>query len=192
MNLKGKKIGFCFTGSFCTFATVMEYLKKLVEEGAEVLPIMSFHAYQLDTKFGKAKDFIQQIEEITNKTIIHTIQGAEPIGPKKLTDVMVVLPCSGNTIGKLANGIIDNPVTMAVKSHLRNQNPVVIGVSTNDGLSGSLENIGKILNRKNYYFIPFKQDNPITKPNSLVFDKNYIIPAIEMAVEREQIQPILS
>lgn len=118
MNLKGKKVGFCFTGSFCTFSTVMEYLKKLVEEGAEVLPIMSFHAYQLDTKFGKAQDFIQKIEEITKQNIIHTIQGAEPIGPKKLTDVMVVLPCSGNTIGKLANGIIDNPVTMAVNAHL--------------------------------------------------------------------------
>ncbi len=135
MKLKGKKIGFCFTGSFCTFSTVITYLKQIVKEGAEVLPIMSFHAYKLDTKFGKAQEFIDNIEEITGNKIIHTIQDAEPIGPKKLTDIMVVIPCSGNTLAKLANGVTDTPATMAVKSHLRNQNPVVIGISTNDALA---------------------------------------------------------
>ena len=126
MELKGKKIGFCFTGSFCTFKSVIEQLKELVKQEAEVLPIMSYNSYELDTKFGKAEDFINEIEEITGKKIIHTIQEAEPIGPKQLTDIMVVAPCSGNTIAKLANGINDTPVLMAVKAHLRNNNPVAI------------------------------------------------------------------
>ena len=153
---------------------------------------MSFNSYNLDTKFGKAEDFINEIKEITEKDeIIHTIQGAEPIGPKKLTDVMVIAPCTGNTLAKLANGITDSPVLMATKSHLRNNLPVVIGISTNDGLSGSAENIGKLLNRNNYYFIPFRQDNPITKPRSLVADFKYLIPTIEQALEGEQIEPIL-
>lgn len=152
---------------------------------------MSDNSYTLDTKFGKAQDFISQIETITNNKIIHTIQDAEPIGPKKLTDIMIISPCSGNTLAKLAHGITDGPVLMATKSHLRNNNPVVIAVSTNDGLSGSAENIGKLLNRKNYYFVPFKQDNPITKPRSLVFDAEYITKTLEFALDREQIQPII-
>ena len=127
----------------------------------------------------------------TKDDIIHTIQGAEPIGPKKLTDIMVIAPCSGNTIAKLANGITDTPVLMATKSHLRNNNPVVIAISTNDGLSGSAENIGKLLNRNNYFFVPFKQDNPITKPRSLVADFKYLIPTIEKALDKEQIEPII-
>lgn len=192
MKLDGKKIGFAFTGSFCTFRKVIEELKNIKKEKADILPIMSFNSYNLDTKFGKAQDFINEIKEICEKdNIIHTIQGAEPIGPKKLTDIMVVAPCSGNTIAKLSNSIIDTPVTMACKSHLRNNNPVVLGISTNDGLSGSAENIGKLLNRNNYYFVPFKQDNPITKPRSLVADFKYLIPTIEKALEREQIEPIL-
>ena len=138
-----------------------------------------------------AKDFINEIEEITGKKIIHTIQDAEPIGPKKLTDIMIIAPCSGNTIAKLANGITDTPVLMAAKSHLRNNNPLVIAVSTNDGLSGSAANIGKLLNRNNLYFVPFRQDNPITKPRSLVFDPSYIIKTLEEALDKEQIQPIL-
>ena len=193
MKLEGKKVGFAFTGSFCTFKSVIEELKKLKNEKADILPIMSYNSYNLDTKFGKAQEFIDQIKEITEKEeIIHTIQGAEPIGPKKLTDIMVIAPCSGNTIAKLANGITDTPVLMAAKSHLRNNNPVVLAISTNDGLSGSAENIGKLLNRNNYYFVPFKQDNPITKPRSLVADFKYLIPTIELALDREQIEPILS
>ena len=191
MELKGKKIGFCFTGSFCTFKNTFTQLKEIVKLGGDVLPIMSFNSYNLDSKFGDAQDFINEIEEITGKKVIHTIQEAEPIGPKKLTDIMVIAPCSGNTIAKLANGITDTPVLMAAKSHLRNSNPLVIAVSTNDGLSGSAQNIGKLLNRNNYYFVPFRQDNPLTKPRSLVFDPSYIIKTIQTALDKEQIQPIL-
>ena len=191
MNLKDKKIGFVLTGSFCTFSKTIPKMKELIEKGAEVIPIMSFNSYNLDTKFGKAQDFINEIEEITGKKIIHTIQEAEPIGPKRLTDIMVVAPCSGNTMAKLACDIIDTPATMAVKSHLRNNLPVVIAPSTNNGLSGNDKNFGILLNRKHYYFVPFRQDNPITKPRSIVFDSEYIVKTIESALEDEQIEPIL-
>ena len=191
MKFKDLKIGFALTGSFCTFSKVIPKIKELVDEGAEVLPIMSFNAYNLDTKFGKAKDFIAQIEEITGNEIIHTIQGAEPIGPKKLTDIMIIAPATGNTIAKLANGITDTPVTMAAKSHLRNENPLIIAISPNDALSGSAKNIGTLLNKKNFYFVPFSQDNPITKPRSIVFDENYIVKTIEYALNGEQIEPII-
>ena len=192
MDLSGKNIGFAFTGSFCTFNKTIEELKKIKNiKNTIITPIMSFNSYNLDSKFGKAKDFIEKIENITQNKIIHTIQDAEPIGPKKMFDILIVAPCSGNTIAKLANDIIDTPVCMAVKSHLRNNRPVVIAISTNNALSGSAENIGKLLNRKNYYFVPFKQDNPITKPNSLVFDAKYIIKTLEYALDNEQIQPIL-
>ena len=191
LNLKDKKIGFVLSGSFCTFSKTIPKMKELIEKGAEVIPIMSFNSYNLDTKFGKAQDFINEIEEITGKKIIHTIQEAEPIGPKRLTDIMVVAPCSGNTMAKLACDIIDTPATMAVKSHLRNNLPVVIAPSTNNGLSGNAKNIGILLNRKHYYFVPFRQDNPITKPRSIVFDSEYIVKTIESALEHEQIEPIL-
>ena len=166
-------------------------MKELIKKGADILPIMSYNSYKLDTKFGKAVEFIKEIEIITGKKIIHTIQDAEPIGPKKLTDVMVIAPCSGNTMAKLALDIIDTPVTMAAKSHLRNDRPLVIAPSTNNGLSGNAENIGKLLNRKNYYFVPFRQDNPITKPRSIVFEEEYLIKTIEYALEGTQISPIL-
>ena len=191
MELKDKKIGFTLTGSFCTFQKVIPKMKEIKKLGADIIPIMSFNGYNLDTKFGKAKDFIDEIEEITKKKIIHTIQDAEPIGPKKMTDIMIIAPCSGNTMAKLACDIIDTPATMAAKSHLRNNRPLVIAPSTNNGLSGNAENIGKLLNRKNYYFVPFRQDNPITKPRSIVFDTEYIIKTIEYALEGEQISPIL-
>lgn len=191
MELEHKKIGFVLTGSFCTFSKTIPKIKELVKMGSEVIPIMSYNAYNLDTKFGKAEDFINEIEEITENKIINTIQGAEPIGPKGLTDIILIEPCSGNTIAKLANSIINTPATMATKSHLRNEKPVVIAISTNDGLSGSAENIGKLLNRKHYYFVPFRQDNPITKPRSLVFDSKYTIPTLEEALENRQIQPII-
>lgn len=191
MELENINIGFTMTGSFCTFKKVIPKIKELKELGANIIPIMSFNGYNLDTKFGKAKEYIEKVEGITENKIIHTIQGAEPIGPKGLTDIMVVAPCSGNTIAKLANAIIDTPAAMAVKSHLRNQKPVVLGISTNDGLSASAENIGKLLNRKNYYFVPFMQDNPITKPTSLVFKFDYLIPTIKEALQKQQIQPII-
>ena len=191
MKIKDKKIGFILTGSFCTFKYTIPQIKKIMEEGGVVIPIMSKNAYNMDTKFGTALEFIKEIEEITGKEIIHTIQGAEPIGPKGLTDILIIAPATGNTIGKLANGITDDVGTMATKSHLRNNNPVVVAISTNDALSGSAENIGKLLNRNNYFFVPFRQDNPITKPRSLVFDPKYIIPTLEFALDKEQIQPIL-
>ncbi len=191
MEVKDKKIGFVFTGSFCTFSKTIPKIKELIKKGSEVIPIMSFNSYNMDTKFGKAEDFINEIQELTGNEIIHTIQGAEPIGPKRLTDIMVVSPCSGNTMSKLAYDIIDTPATMAVKSHLRNNLPVVIAPSTNNGLSGNAVSIAHLLNRKNYYFVPFRQDNPITKPRSIVFDTEYLIKTIELALDGEQIQPIL-
>lgn len=191
MNLKNKKIGFILTGSFCTFNKVIPKIEKLIKMEAEIIPIMSFNAYNTDTKFGKAQDFIKQIEEITGKNIIHTITDAEPIGPKSITDIMIIAPCSGNTMSKLACDIIDTPATMAAKSHLRNNRPLVIAPSTNNGLGANAENIGKLLNRKNYYFVPFRQDNPITKPRSIVFDSEYIIKTLEYALEGKQISPIL-
>lgn len=191
MELNNIKIGFALTGSFCTFKKAIPKMKELIKKGADILPIMSYNSYKLDTKFGKAVEFIKEIETITGKKIIHTIQDAEPIGPKKLTDVMVIAPCSGNTMAKLALDIIDTPVTMAAKSHLRNDRPLVIAPSTNNGLSGNAENIGKLLNRKNYYFVPFRQDNPITKPRSIVFEEEHLIKTIEYALEGTQISPIL-
>lgn len=191
LNFEGVKIGFVLTGSFCTFSKTIPKIKELVKLGATVIPIMSFNAYNLDTKFGKAEDFIKEIEEITGNKIIHTIKDAEPIGPKKMTDIMIIAPATGNTMAKLANDIIDGTATMAVKSHLRRERPVVIGISTNNGLSGAGENIGKLLNRKHFYFVPFRQDNPITKPRSLVFDSTYLSKTIEYALDNEQIQPII-
>jgi len=191
LEVKNKKIGFVFTGSFCTFKKTIPQMKKLKDLGADILPIMSFNSYNMDTKFGKAKDFRKEIEEICEKEIIHTIQGAEPIGPSHLTDIMIVAPASGNTISKLASDIIDTPATMAVKSHLRNNLPVVIAPSTNNGLGANMASIGALINRKNYYFVPFKQDNPITKPRSIVFDPEYIVKTVELALDGEQIEPIL-
>ena len=191
MEVKNKKVGFVLTGSFCTFSKTIPQMKKLKKLGAEILPIMSFNSYELDTKFGKAEDFIKEIEGICEKNIIHTIQDAEPIGPSKLTDIMIVAPASGNTMSKLACDIIDTPATMAVKSHLRNNLPVVIAPSTNNGLGANMTSIAALINRRNYYFVPFKQDNPLTKPRSIVFDPEYIIKTIELALDGEQIEPIL-
>lgn len=191
MEVKGKKIGFVLTGSFCTFSKVIPKIKELKDLGADIIPIMSDNSYRLDTKFGKSKDIIKQIEEITEKEVIHTIQDAEPIGPKHLTDIMIVAPASGNTMAKLANDIIDTPALMAVKSHLRNNLPVAIAPSTNNGLGAAAINIGNLLNRKNYFFVPFRQDNPITKPRSIVFDSQYIVRTIESALDGEQIEPII-
>ena len=191
MNIEGKRIGFVMTGSFCTFRKTIDELKKIVKLGAKVIPIMSENSYTMNTKFGKAEDFINEVEDITGTKILHTIQEVEPIGPKDMLDILVVAPATGNTMAKLANDIIDNSATMAVKSHLRRERPVVIAISTNNGLSGAGENIGKLFNRKHYYFVPFKQDNPITKPRSIVFDPSYLIQTREYALDNEQIQPIL-
>lgn len=190
-NFQDRKIGFALTGAYSTFELIIPYIKKLVENGAKVVPIMSFNSYNIDTRYGKSKDFIEKIEEITNNKIINTFVEAEPLGQKKIIDILVIAPCTGNTVSKLANGITDTPVLLAAKSNLRNDNNIVLGICTNDGLSSNAENIGKLLNRKHYYFIPFKQDNPITKPRSLTFDLTYLIPTIEYALNNEQIQPII-
>lgn len=191
MELKDKKIGFVFTGSFCTFNKTIEELKKMVKLNAKIIPIMSEHSYTMDTKFGSAEEFKKQIEEITGQKILHTIQDVEPLGPKDMLDIIVVAPASGNTMAKLANDIIDGTAPIAVKSHLRREKPVVIAISTNNGLSGAAVNIGKLLNMRHYYFVPFGQDNPITKPRSLVFKPEMLIKTIESALDGEQIEPII-
>lgn len=192
MKLKDKRIGFAITGSFCTFTAVIPQIEALAKEGAQIFPIMSEIAAFTDTRFGKADDFRHHIEEITGRKIISSIKDAEPIGPKNLLDMMIIAPCTGNTIGKLAVGITDSPVTMAAKASLRNENPLVIAVSTNDGLGASAKNIGILLNCKNIYFVPFTQDNPEKKHNSLVAEMGLIVPTLELAAEEKQIQPVLS
>ena len=191
MDLENKTIGFAMCGSFCTFKKAVSAMEKLKATGANIVPIMSDISYSTDTRFGQAEDFINQIKQITGRDIIHTIKEAEPIGPKKLLDMLIVLPCTGNTLAKLAAGIADTSVTMAVKAHLRNQRPVLIAVSTNDGLGGAAKNIGSLLNSKNVYFIPFAQDDCIHKPTSLVADFDKVTETAEMAFEGKQIQPIL-
>lgn len=183
--------GFCLTGSFCTFQKALKQIEYLVSKDINVLPIMSYNAYGTDTRFGKAADFVDRIENMTGNKVIHTLADAEPVGPKNLTDLMIVLPCTGNTLSKLKNGIYDTPVTLAVKSHLRNQRPVLIGISSNDSLSGSAKNIGELLNYKHYYFIPLAQDNPEAKPFSVVCDFERTYEAAISALEGKQIQPIL-
>lgn len=174
-------IGYCLTGSFCTFEKSIEALKALVRNGHNVTPIMSENAYTMDTRFGDAVDIQNRLIEITGNSIIHTIEQAEPIGPKRMFDVLAIIPCTGNTLAKLANGITDTSVTMAAKSHLRNSRPVVIGVSTNDALGAAAKNIGTLLNYKNYYFVPFGMDNCIMKPKSMVCDFEKVSETIEKA-----------
>ena len=163
---EGIRIGYALSGSFCTFEKSFLIAEKLVEQGAELIPIMSFNAAGLSTKFGTYQDNISRLEKITKRKVIKSIQDAEPIGPQKMCDVLVVAPCTANSIAKLAIGITDTPLTMAVKSHLRNQKPVVIAISTNDALAGCAKNIGILQNYKNYFFVPYKQDNYKKKTNS--------------------------
>ncbi|MBQ6380374.1 MAG: dipicolinate synthase subunit B [Clostridia bacterium] len=184
-------IGFALTGSFCTFERAIEQMKILTAAGHNVTPIMSFNAYHLDTKFGIAADFRESIEKVCGAPIIHTIQGAEPIGPKKLFDILLVEPCSGNTLAKLAAGIVDTPVLMAVKSHLRNARPVLLAVSSNDALGNAAKNIGALLNMRNIFFVPMEQDDPYRKPRSVVADFDYTELALNAALEGTQLQPII-
>lgn len=163
-------VGFALCGSFCTFKKVIPQIEELVSLGYNVIPIMSGVSYSTDTRFGKAADFVSQIEAITGKKIIHTICGAEPIGPKMLLDALVIAPCTGNTLGKMANGITDTSVTLSAKAHLRNCRPIIIAVSTNDALGAAAKNIGLLMNSKNIYFVPMRQDDPENKPNSIVAD----------------------
>ena len=184
-------VGFAMSGSFCTFDRVLMQVKELVGMGMEVTPILSFNASTLDTRFGKAEDFRRRLIELTGRDPMTTLTDVEPIGPKGLFDVLVVAPCTGTTLGRLANGLSDSPVSLAVKSHLRRSRPVVLAVSTNDALAGAAENIGKLLGRKNYYFVPFRQDSWENKPTSLVADFSLIPNAVEKAINGQQLQPIL-
>ncbi|MHB8063718.1 MAG: dipicolinate synthase subunit B [Ruminiclostridium sp.] len=191
MLLKGVRVGFAITGSFCTFDKTIPQIESLVNEGADVYPIISESVNDLDTRFGTAEDLNNILQQITGKKPINTIVDAEPIGPKALLDILVIAPCTGNTIAKIANAITDGPVTMACKAHLRNIRPVVIAVSTNDGLSANAKNIGTLLNMKNIFMVPFGQDDPIKKCTSLVADFNKILPTVLSALQNSQIQPIL-
>ena len=193
MKLENLKIGLGITGSFCNFKEVRSVIDSLKEQKVEkIVPIISNNTKELDTRFYKAKEFIQMVEDNTKEKVIDTIVKAEPFGPKNIADILLICPCTGNTLAKLANGITDTPVTMAVKSHIRNNKPVVIGVSTNDGLGVTLQNIGCLLNTKNFYFIPFRQDDYVYKPKSLVLDYTYVVETIEYAIEGKQIQPVIS
>ncbi|MBR4096851.1 MAG: dipicolinate synthase subunit B [Oscillospiraceae bacterium] len=191
-DLKGRKIGFALCGSFCTFSKAFEQLERLIEMGAEVTAIMSFNAAYIDTRFGKSQEHIERLEKLTGKRVLRTIAETEPVGPKKMFDALVIAPCTGNTMAKLAVGIIDTPVTMAAKSHLRNGSPLVIALSTNDGLAGSAKNIGALLNYRYVYFVPFAQDDPEAKPRSLAADFGLLPEAIASALDGKQLQPVIN
>ena len=183
-------IGFAMCGSFCTFSKVFPIMEQLSGEH-KVFPILSTVSCTTDSRFGKAESFITLAERLCNRSVIRTIGDAEPIGPKKLLDALIIAPCTGNTLAKLAHGIADGPVTMAAKSHLRNGRPVIIAVSTNDALGAAAENIGKLLARKHYYFVPFRQDDAENKPTSMVADFSMIPQTLAAALEGKQLQPVL-
>ncbi len=183
-------IGFAMCGSFCTFEKAFEAAENLSRD-YDMVPIMSFNASSIISRFGSAKDHIDRLEDICKRKVIMTIEDAEPIGPKKLLSALVVAPCTGNTLAKLALGITDTPVTMAVKSHIRNNRPVLIAPATNDALAGSAKNIGMLQNYRNYYFVPYGQDDSENKPTSLIADFSLIPKALEKALKCEQIQPII-
>ncbi len=185
------KIGFALCGSFCTFKSAVAQITQLIAQDAEVTPIMSETAYSTSTRFGAAHEYTDLIESLCGKKIIHTITAAEPIGPQKMFDALLIEPCTGNTLAKLANGITDTAVTMAAKSHLRNGRPLVLAVSTNDALGNSAQNIGRLLNYKNIYFVPMRQDDSTNKPRSIVADFTQTYPTLLSALNSEQIQPII-
>lgn len=191
MRLAGKKIGVALTGSFCTIPEVLPEIEKMVAEGSSVYPILSEKVATQNTRFGRAADIARRLEHMTGKEPICTIQDAEPLGPGKVLDALVIAPCTGNTLAKLAYGITDGAVLMAAKSTLRNQRPVILGISTNDALGASAKNLGILLNTKSIYMIPFGQDAPATKPASLVSDMRLMVDTIVEALEARQIQPLL-
>ena len=189
--MKQLRVGFAICGSFCTHSKALQALEQVTEAYDTVIPILSEISAATDTRFGAAQALIERVRGLTGQEIISTVCQAEPIGPKALLDVLVIAPCTGNTAAKLAAGITDTAVTMAAKAHLRNGRPVVLALASNDGLSGGAKNIGELMNRKNYYLVPFGQDDPVKKPCSLVADFDQIIPTVEAALEGRQIQPIL-
>ena len=191
MDWNGLTVGYALSGSHCTFAEVMPQIKRFVDAGAKVIPIVSQTLVTTDTRFGTAKEWQEQLTSITGNEIISTIVQAEPLGPSKLLDVLVIAPCTGNTTSRLANAQTDSAVLMAAKAQMRNRKPVVLAISTNDGLGLNAANIARLLVAKNIYFVPFGQDNPVQKPNSLVAKMDLIMEACEAALQGEQLQPIL-
>lgn len=191
MDWKGKTIGYALSGSHCTFEEIMPQIQRFVDAGANVIPIVSNTIMTTDTRFGKSEDWQKQLKDITGNDIISTIVDAEPLGPSKKLDVVVIAPCTGNTTSKLANAMTDSPVLMTAKAQLRNQKPVVLAISTNDALGLNAPNIAKLLNAKNIYFVPFGQDAPDKKPNSLVARMELVMETCEAAIEGKQLQPLL-
>lgn len=189
--MKTKNIGFAVTGSFCTFKRILPVVKGLVADGNNILPIFSYSVKNTDTRFYRAEDFYRDMKSAAGAEPVTTIADAEPIGPTNGLDIMVIAPCTGNTLAKLNNAVTDTPVLMAAKAHLRNNKPLLIAVSTNDALSGNFKNIGELMNKKNIYFVPFSQDDPVNKTNSLIADYESIAEAIEAAVAGVQLQPVL-
>lgn len=191
MSLKGIKIGYALSGSFCTFKKSFEQAERLVQSGAKLTPIMSFNASQLDTRFGKAADNLAKIEGICGEKAILTLEAAEPIGPKQMFDLYIICPCTATTMGKLVSAIYDTPVTLGAKSHLRGSRPILIALSTNDALTASAKNIGALLNRRNYYFVPFGMDDAAAKPASLASDFSLVPSAAEAALSGKQLSPMI-
>ena len=191
MDFDKYNIGFGITGSFCTFAKAKKEVELLCGMGANVIPIFSFQAQTCDTRFGSAKEYVEEICEITGNEGIRSICAAEPIGPNNFLDIMVIAPCTGNTAAKLTGGIIDTPVLMAAKAHMRNGKPLVIAISTNDALGAGFKNIGMLMNMKNIYFVPFGQDDCVKKPNSLVCDGKQVVGTINEVMAGRQIQPVI-
>lgn len=184
-------IGFAVCGSFCNFKYAFEELEKLVDSGEDVVPIMSKNAYETDTRFGSALEFVNRAEKLCGRNVVHTIADAEPLGPKIKLECLCICPCTGNTLAKLSNGICDTPVTLAAKAHMRNERPLVIALASNDGLLGNAENFGRMLARRNVYFVPLRQDDAKGKPRSLVCDFSKLRETIDSAKRGVQIQPIL-
>ncbi|WP_139998443.1 dipicolinate synthase subunit B [Paenibacillus paridis] len=191
MNWSGITVGYALSGSHCTFAEVMPEIKRFVDAGANVVPIVSNTLMTTDTRFGKSEDWQTQLKAITGNELISTIVQAEPLGPSKLLDVLVIAPCTGNTTSRLANAITDSAVLMAAKAQMRNGRPLVLAISTNDGLGLNAANIAKLLVAKHIYFVPFGQDNPVQKPNSLVARMDLVLEACEAALAGKQLQPLL-
>lgn len=191
MDVKGKRIGFGLTGSHCTYDAVFPEIVKLVEAGAEVIPIVTFTVKNTTTRFGKGEDWVEKIEEVTGKRVIDSIVAAEPLGPRNPLDCMVIAPLTGNSLSKLANALTDSPVLMAAKATMRNHRPVVVGISTNDALGLNGVNVMKLMAAKDIYFIPFGQDDPFNKPKSMVADMTQLVPTVEAALENKQFQPVL-
>lgn len=191
MTLRGKNVGFALTGSFCTYESAFNEMERLVSEGANIYPIFSERSSTFDTRFGKAEDFLARAEKVSGRAPTTTIVEAEKFGPSNVLDIVVIAPCTGNTLAKLANGITDSPVLMTAKGHLRNNKPVLLAIATNDALGANMKNIGLLMDKKYVYFVPYGQDNYKAKPNSMVSHFDLLLPSIEEALENRQIQPVI-